>query len=115
MKALFIPVVRFVSKLRFAEKFTLIAFVLAIPTIYMLILIVLGFNRELATTRTEHLGLQYASALREVMTLAQSHRGLSSSYLQGKTDFGPDIEATEKKTDHSHSKHGCLNQTKRFS
>ncbi|QBC42256.1 methyl-accepting chemotaxis protein [Iodobacter fluviatilis] len=97
MKALFTPVVRFVSKLRFAQKFTLIAFVLAIPTIYMLILIVLGFNRELATTRTEHLGLQYASALREVMSLAQSHRGLSSSYLQGKTDFGPDIEATEQK------------------
>jgi methyl-accepting chemotaxis protein len=97
MKALFTPVVRFVSKLRFAQKFILTAFVLAIPTIYMLSQILLGFNRDLATARTEHLGLQYASALRDVMTLAQSHRGLSSSYLQGKTDFGPDIEAAEQK------------------
>ncbi|NHQ86252.1 methyl-accepting chemotaxis protein [Iodobacter sp. HSC-16F04] len=97
MKALFIPVVRFVSVLRFAQKFVLIAFVLAIPTIYMLSLILLGFSKDLTTTRNEHLGLQYATQLRDVMTLTQSHRGLSSSYLQGKTDFGPDIVANEQK------------------
>lgn len=97
MRYLFSPAIAFVSKLRFAQKFILIALILAIPTLYMLGRIILNFNAQLVVLEAESQGLKVAHTLNSIIDLSQKHRGLSTSYLQGKTDFAPAIDEVEQK------------------
>lgn len=97
MRMLFSPAIALVSKLRFAQKFILIACILAIPTLFMLTRIVVNFNNELMTIENERVGLQYANAMRDVVNQLQRHRGLTTAFLQGKTDFAPAITESEQK------------------
>ncbi|MBM5573431.1 hypothetical protein [Deefgea sp. CFH1-16] len=84
MHMLFSPAIALVSKLRFAQKFMLIACILAIPTLFMLNRIVVNFNNELSTIENERVGLQYANAMRDVVNQLQRHRGLTTAFLQRK-------------------------------
>ncbi|MGL4605637.1 MAG: methyl-accepting chemotaxis protein [Iodobacter sp.] len=97
MRALFSPAVLFVSKLRFAHKFILIALILAIPTLYMLGRIVFSYSHELINIDHEVTGLKNTTSVRQILDQTQQHRGLTSSYLQGKTDFLPAINESEQK------------------
>ncbi|QZA82239.1 methyl-accepting chemotaxis protein [Deefgea piscis] len=97
MHILFSPAIALVSKLRFAQKFILIACILAIPTVFMLNRIVVNFNNELSTIENERVGLQYANVMRDVVNQLQRHRGLTTAFLQGKTDFAPAITESEQK------------------
>ncbi|WP_157670223.1 methyl-accepting chemotaxis protein [Chitinibacter sp. GC72] len=97
MHILFAPAIALVAKLRFAQKFVLIALILAIPSFYMLGRIISNFNENIEFIEREGAGLQVAITVRSVIDLSQQHRGLTSSYLQGKTDFAAAIEQNEEK------------------
>ncbi|MCB5195821.1 methyl-accepting chemotaxis protein [Deefgea salmonis] len=97
LRTLFSPAIALVSKLRFAQKFILIACILAIPTLFMLTRIVINFNTDLSALNNERVGLQYANIMRDVVDQLQRHRGLTTAFLQGKTDFAPAITESEQK------------------
>ncbi|WP_410499489.1 methyl-accepting chemotaxis protein [Chitinibacter sp. S2-10] len=97
MHALFAPAIALVARLRFAQKFILIALILAVPSFYMLGRIAIDINANIALLESERAGLDSAIQVRSVIDLTQQHRGLSSSYLQGKTDFATAITENEQK------------------
>ncbi|WP_373974453.1 methyl-accepting chemotaxis protein [Chitinibacter sp. SCUT-21] len=97
MRALFLPAIQLLSRLRFAHKFMLIALIFAVPTFYMLSRLVIENNENLAIIAAEKEGLAITAKARVVIEEAQKHRGLTTSFLQGKTDFAPAIAESEKK------------------
>ncbi|XZG68947.1 methyl-accepting chemotaxis protein [Chitinibacteraceae bacterium HSL-7] len=85
------------QRLHFPAKFALIAVLLVAPLFFLLLALASTLNHDVNLAEQEKSGFEAALRLQQVIDFTQRHRGLSTSYLAGKTDFGPQIEEAGKK------------------
>lgn len=97
MKALFAPAIALVSRLNFASKFIMIGLVFAIPTTYMLVRLITGFNTDMNIIHNERIGLEAANAMRLLIDASHQQRTLTTFVLQGKSEWSPNADAAIKR------------------
>ncbi|WP_051305032.1 methyl-accepting chemotaxis protein [Chitinilyticum litopenaei] len=91
MNAFVAPAMQLMTRLRFPQKFLLIALLMLIPMVYILTTLHRNYSNSLTVVAQEQAGLQLARQLQEIIDQSQRHRGLTTSFLQGKQDFAPQI------------------------
>ena len=87
MKQLFTPAISLMEKLRFPQKFGLIFVVILIPLIILAFFQVSVINDKIAFLESESRGIEYIKIIRLPFEVIQQHRGMTSAYLHGSTEF----------------------------
>ncbi len=87
MKAIFLPAVYLMEQLRYPLKFGLIFLVVLVPLILASINLISSADDEIRFLENERQGLAYIKAVRQPIEHIQQHRGMTSAYLNGSTDF----------------------------
>jgi methyl-accepting chemotaxis protein len=96
MRAFFAPAVALMNRLRFAQKFVLMAFI-ATVLVGVLTWQLVGIRSEqVATSRLEAAGLPVVTQAMGLVRSMQQHRGLSSGVLGGSTALEPRRAELEK-------------------
>ncbi|WP_062109085.1 sensor histidine kinase [Bacillus niameyensis] len=82
---LFEPVVAFINRFTYIQKFNLIGTIVGIPIIIMSLMLVHTINKEITIIEVRKKGANYNASLKELLRDVQIHRGLSIRYLSGDT------------------------------
>lgn len=122
MKKIFMPAVRFMNKLKYPKKFSIIFLLFLIPIVSLLFLEIGNLNSAVKISNIQKDGLEYDVAVRKLIQQVQQHRGLSSIYLGGKVDSKDkviqkqsDVQAAINKIDELDKKYGKkLNTTENW-
>ncbi|MBE9610207.1 methyl-accepting chemotaxis protein [Chitinilyticum piscinae] len=97
MHALFAPALRLLQVFRFPQKFLLIALIMLIPLGYVLTGQLRSYQQTIHLVDRELAGLELAVLTQQIIDQSQRHRGLTTSFLQGKQDFAGAISDTQTK------------------
>jgi len=87
MKNLFLPAVCLMERLRYPLKFGLIFLVVLVPLVLSSLNLISSVDDEIDFLENERQGLAYIKALRQPIEHIQQHRGMTSAFLNGATDF----------------------------
>ena len=87
MKGILLPAMYLMNRLRYPLKFGLIFLVVLIPLVTLSIFLVTHINEDILLVENEQQGLAYIKMVRQPIEHIQQHRGMTSAYLNGATDF----------------------------
>ena len=83
MRALFMPAVALMNRLRFRAKFVFLGSALIVVLLVLLYTLFINLSRDIETARHELAGLQMLKPMNRSVQFMQQHRGLSSGVLNG--------------------------------
>lgn len=83
MDKLFAPMIVVMNRLKFTQKFAIIFTIFAIPLVALTSYLVINVNDQIKFTSSEKAGLEYNSAVRDLVQNVQRHRGTTAIYLGG--------------------------------
>lgn len=95
LAALLAPGIRFVQRLKFAEKFLLVCLLLLIPLTYAGYYLLDDVQQHAREKRLEMDGLQYAIQISTLLELIPQHRGMTNGLLRGEEHFRARIAAMQ--------------------
>lgn len=95
MKRLFNPAVSLMNHLQFSQKFLLVGLFCLIPLAITLYLLIGEINHQIDFAERERMGLEYNSAVKQLIDDTQQHRGMSSAFLNGDSSFKEKLLAKE--------------------
>ncbi|MDQ6950114.1 MAG: ATP-binding protein [Mariprofundales bacterium] len=95
MMRLLTPGMALMQRLRFAEKFLLVALLFALPLSYTSYLLLSDMQRDLASLARQRAGLSDAAAITPLLELIPQHRGMINGLLGGDHHFAAKLEAME--------------------
>jgi methyl-accepting chemotaxis protein len=84
---LFLPSVIFLNKLKFTWKFALIFVLYLIPVLYVIYISLTEHTKDISLSELERNGLHYISSIRPLFEHMAQTRGMTNSYLNGKTEL----------------------------
>ena len=87
MKALFIPAMIIMGKMKYPVKFGVIFAIVLIPLLFLSYNMVHLLTEEISFLENERNGVEYLQAIRLPMQHIQQHRGMTAAYLGGATQF----------------------------
>ena len=99
MKALFIPAIMIMGKMKFPVKFLSIFIMVLIPLVTLSYNMVHTVTEEVEFLEGEALGIKYLQATRLPLQHIQQHRGMTAAYLNGASDFKSRIMSKRKDVD----------------
>lgn len=99
MKALFIPAVKLLNRLRYTTKFTLICVIAGVVAAVLVGQIYVQANDTLQFTEREQQGLEVIESAMGVLTVMQGHRGVTSGLLGGDATLEPKVAAAAQAVD----------------
>lgn len=91
MQALFSPAIFFMERLKYAQKFTIIFFIIMIPLVVSSGILINNISEDTHFLRSEHQGITYIKPLRALLENIQQHRGMTNTYLNGSKSFKEQI------------------------
>ena len=83
MRALFMPAVALMNRLRFRAKFIFLGSALVLVLLVLLYTLFINLSRDIKTAEHELVGLQMLKPMNRAVQYMQQHRGLSSGVLNG--------------------------------
>ncbi len=95
MRRLFNPAVSLMNRLQFSQKFLLVGLFCLVPLAITLYLLVGEINHQIDFAQRERIGLEYNSAVKQLIDDTQQHRGMSSAFLNGDPLFKEKLLAKE--------------------
>lgn len=101
MKTLIRPGVLLLNRLRYSQKFLLIALVFLIPLFAIGYVLEADMAERIEFIETERKGLEDLPALKQTMAVIQQHRGLSAGYLAGREEFREGMQNKAREVDAS--------------
>ena len=96
MKILLAPAVNLFNRLRLAHKFLLTSLLFLVPLAYLGTLTIQGHLEHARNAQAELEGLTYLQALRPLYENMAQVRGMIHAFRNGRTEFGPRIDAKRK-------------------
>ena len=87
MKALLIPAILIMGKLKYPVKFAVLFIIILIPLLFLSYNMVQLLTEEIDFIKNEKKGVEYLQAIRLPMQHIQHHRGMTAAYLGGATQF----------------------------
>ncbi|WP_260293209.1 methyl-accepting chemotaxis protein [Sedimenticola hydrogenitrophicus] len=87
MKAILLPAMVLMERLRYPFKFGLIFLVVLVPLVLLSINLITQINEGVEVVRHERQGLAYIRAIRQPIEHIQQHRGMTSAFLNGADSF----------------------------
>ncbi len=99
MSKLFAPAMWLMDRLRFPGKFMLLLMIVLVPLLTMAGMLVNQFHEQADLLESEHKGLLYVKALRAPLEHIQQHRGMTSAYKNGATQFKERILSKRQEID----------------
>ncbi|MDX8409778.1 MAG: hypothetical protein R8J84_07060, partial [Mariprofundales bacterium] len=93
MMRLLIPGMALMQRLRFAEKFLLVALLFALPLSYASYLLLTDMEQDLASLAKQRAGLRDAASLTPLLELIPQHRGMINGLLGGDHHFAAKLNA----------------------
>ncbi|OGI02526.1 MAG: hypothetical protein A2Y25_07065 [Candidatus Melainabacteria bacterium GWF2_37_15] len=83
MQSIFIPGVNLINRLKYPQKFGLVAAFITFFIIALLLGLVWGLNRGIEFTEKQRIGLIYINQIKDILQDITTHRGLVNGYLSG--------------------------------
>jgi len=87
MKSILLPAMYLMDRLRYPLKFGLIFLVVLIPLVMLSVFLITNINEDINLIENEQTGLAYIKVVRQPIEHIQQHRGMTSAFLNGATDF----------------------------
>lgn len=87
MKAILLPAIHLMERLRYPLKFGLIFLVVLIPLVLLSINLISHIDEGVEVVRHERQGLVLIKAIRQPIEHIQQHRGMTSAFLNGADSF----------------------------
>lgn len=87
MKAILLPAMYLMERLRYPLKFGLIFLVVLVPLVVLSITLIAHIDEGLEIVRHERQGLAYIKIVRQPIEHIQQHRGMTSAFLNGAETF----------------------------
>lgn len=87
MKAILLPAMYLMERLRYPLKFGLIFLVVLVPLVVLSITLIAHIDEGLEIVRHERQGLAYIKVVRQPIEHIQQHRGMTSAFLNGAENF----------------------------
>ncbi|MCW8906231.1 MAG: methyl-accepting chemotaxis protein [Sedimenticola sp.] len=87
MKSILLPAMYLMDRLRYPLKFGLIFLVVLIPLVMLSVFLINQVNQDILLVENEQRGLAYIKVVRQPIEHIQQHRGMTSAFLNGATDF----------------------------
>jgi signal transduction histidine kinase len=87
MRKIFEPVVLLMNRLRYPQKFALIAFLFSLPVLFFLYLLISEINNDVSIAKKERLGLEFEHAVMRFFQDVQQHRVLAGAVFEGGDSF----------------------------
>lgn len=75
------------NRLRYPQKFALMAFLFSLPVLLFLYLLIGEINKDVSLAKKERLGLEFEQAAMRFFQDVQQHRGLASAVIEGGVSF----------------------------
>lgn len=83
MHTFFLPGINFINRLKYPQKFGLVAFLLFTFILILFFALIWGLNIGINFTEKERTGLVYIDPLKDLLRNVERHRGLVNGYLRG--------------------------------
>ena len=99
MRALFMPAVALMNRLRFRAKFVFLGSALIVVLLVLLYTLFINLSRDIDTAKHELAGLQMLKPMNRSVQFMQQHRGLSSGVLNGNEAMKERRAAVEKEVE----------------
>src|SRR5215475_14855252 len=99
MLAFFKPASRFMSRLKYSQKFTLILVLLLLPLIVVLTQFLSKINEDIDFGAKERLGLIYNAPVLDFLQHIQRYATLKLAILNGDQSFLPTLDSEQKAAD----------------
>ncbi|MEM0950781.1 MAG: methyl-accepting chemotaxis protein [Cyanobacteria bacterium P01_H01_bin.74] len=93
------PIINFMSSLTFTQKFILVGTAMSVPLLGMNGSMVWTLQQDHTRTEQKLQGLHVLNEFRFVLENTQKHRSMSSSFLNGNTNFKPKLIKVQKDLD----------------
>ncbi len=81
------PAERIMGRLRYAQKFILVFILFMVPLLVSGYLLVKEIGTDVDSLESEHRGILYIGALRNLLEHVPQHRGMTYAFLNGDTNF----------------------------
>jgi|GEM_PF-2636668 len=101
MKALFIPGIKIMDKLRYTYKFFLVGLIIIISFGIFLYSIISNLNSNIDFSQKERFGVEYLAPAGEFLEQLQTHRYVTDRYLRSNSNFLENIKELNAKIDES--------------
>jgi len=95
MKAIFLPAIALMGRLKFSMKFTLVSFLFVAPLIMVMIILTKDIVSRIKFTEKERIGVEYNLPAMKFLQHVQQHRGLASALLNGDSSFKSKVETKQ--------------------
>jgi signal transduction histidine kinase/DNA-binding response OmpR family regulator len=99
MKSFFHPATTLMGRLKYPQKFMLIALLLLIPLALVMSQFLSKVNEDIDFSAREQLGLQYSDPLMQLFQDVQEHAALSAAVLKDATGFEELLDASQAQID----------------
>ncbi|KRE41825.1 hypothetical protein ASG81_16285 [Paenibacillus sp. Soil522] len=87
MRGLLFPAVALMNRLKYLQKFLLIAVLFMLPVGLTMYMLVTNIDKEINFAKNERLGIEYNDGIRKLLEHLQQHRGMMNASLNGDTSF----------------------------
>lgn len=101
MKNIFKPAIIVLSRLKYSSKFLLILFCFIVPLIFVQLTFLKDLNGKVKVLENQQVGLGLSEKITPLIMYMPQHRGISSTYLGGRTDVKGKIDEVESQIDKS--------------
>ena len=87
MNGLFAPAMMLMTRLRYAQKFSLIFVLVLLPLLILSYELITSLDEQISFREGERVGLEYIAAVRSPIEHMQQHRGMTAAFLGGASEF----------------------------
>ncbi|WP_160397228.1 methyl-accepting chemotaxis protein [Paenibacillus sp. MMS18-CY102] len=91
------PFLYVMNRLKYSQKFVLIALLFLIPTGFMSYFLTSEIQVTMNIAKKEQQGVAYLKPLKELLLTVQKHRGVANAYLNGDASKKADLDKLEEK------------------
>lgn len=91
MNTIFQPGINFINRLKYPQKFALIAFLITLFILALMFGVLRGINPEIEVLEKERVGLQHIDSVKNLLQDVERHRGLINGYLHGDKELNQEI------------------------
>lgn len=98
MKIIFKPIISLLNKLNYFKKFLLILLLFIIPLLTGASFFLKDINKDINLTKKQRIGVELSQKTSGLIMYIPQHRGMSSTYLGGRTDVKDRIDEIESNT-----------------
>lgn len=99
MLAIFQPAARFMSRLKYPQKFLLISVLFLLPLVVVMTQFLSKINEDIDFAAKERLGLIYNAPVMDFLKYVQRHASLKMAILRGDTSFNAALEQEQQAAD----------------